>query len=259
MKTYILAFALTLALCSTALAGGVLPDVPTMVQLSNHDINRVVCSGQISDLIFSKDNGLIGRFSGDSAYITFSATDENGKRIYAKQASQMYVVCDGATYSLIAEPVAKEPITVRLAVPESKSISRNIDLFKNMPMEKRALKLIKQGYAGIYPDSYKVTDDKPERIALCSELTVIPKVTVGVEGVGLRLKIFQVTAKQSENLTEKTFLSSKISDSILAVAVENHNLKASERTRVFVVEQKAQSGPPAMAKAIKTFWNGGLR
>jgi len=45
----------------------------------------------------------------------------------------------------------------------------------------------------------------------------------------------------SVTLNEKIFLSSSISQSILAVAIENHSLAFSQVTRVFVVDQKEQA------------------
>ena len=260
MKKHIIATAILLALCGSASAGtGVPPEVPTMVEFSNRDINRIVCSGPISDLIFSKEKGLTGHFTGNNAYIKFNIEELNGKRIYASEPSELYVVCDGSTYSLVANPADKQAATVRLAPPKSESVNKNISLFKNMPIEKQALKLIREGYSETYPSSYKVTERKPGLISLCPDLEVLPKELIDVDGVGLRLKIFQVTLLDGENkdLDEKIFLSNKISDSILAVAIEDHKLQHGDKTRVFVVEKKEKDGPSAMDKTIKTTWSGG--
>jgi hypothetical protein len=63
---------------------------------------------------------------------------------------------------------------------------------------------------------------------------------VDVEGVGLRLKKYQAKAiiQGQVTLEETLFLSPAVSDSILAVAVEEHSLKQGEVSRVFVVEKK---------------------
>lgn len=257
MNKQIIATAILLACGSAFAETGVPPEVPTMVEFSNKEINRVVCSGPISDLIFSKERGLTGHFSGNNAYIKFIIEEVNGKRTYASEPSELYVVCNGATYSVIATPVDKQSATVRLAAPKSEAVERNLSLYKNMPFEKQALKLIKEGYSGIYPASYKVTENRPAGISLCHDLEVVPKESVDVDGVGLRLKVFQVTQLTDRDIDEKIFLSSQISDSILAVAVEDHTLKIGDKTRVFVVEGKEKDGPPAMAKTIKTSWSGG--
>jgi len=53
-------------------------EMPTIVQLSNRDINRIVCSGPMSDLIFSEEKGVTGHFSGNSAFIKFKAKRSTG-------------------------------------------------------------------------------------------------------------------------------------------------------------------------------------
>ena len=111
---------------------GIPPEIPTMVDLSNRDINRVVCSGgEISDMLFSKEKGLTGHFTGNSAYVKFTIEEVNGKRIYAHEPSEMYIVCGGSTYSLIANPVNKQPAIVRLAPPKSDQVTKNIREYKN--------------------------------------------------------------------------------------------------------------------------------
>ena len=217
-------------------------EIPTIVHLSNRDINRIVCSGSISDLIFSEEKGVTGHFSGNSAFIKFRAEEINGELLYAETPSELFVVCNGAVYTLIAEPHEIASVTLHLAAPAKDVFHKNIDLYKNMPLEKQVLQIIKQGYEGGYPSSYKVAN-ADTLIPLCGDLRVNLMQTVDVEGVGLRLKQFRVASTKNEpvELEEKTFLSLGISESILAVAIEDHVLNTGEETRVFVVEKREQS------------------
>ena len=61
-----------------------------------------------------------------------------------------------------------------------------------------------------------------------------------MDGVGLRLKKYLVKslAQEQVEVDEKIFLSSSVSQSILAVAVENHHLLPGQSTEAFVVDQK---------------------
>jgi len=258
-KKFIISIAFLVLSGSAAADTGIPPEVPTMVDFSSKEINRIICSSPINDLILSKEKGLTGHFTGNSAYIKFTIEEVNGKRIYATEPSELYVVCDGSTYSIVANPSSNKPsATVRLAPAKSDGVNKNISLFKNMPIEKQALKLIKEGYSGTYPSSYKVTESSTSRIPLCPDLEVSQKELVDVDGVGLRLRVFQVAAlKADRDIDEKIFLSNQISDSILAVAVENHKVKRGDKTRVFVVEKKEKDGPSAMSETIKTTWSGG--
>ncbi|WP_459947430.1 TraK domain-containing protein [Desulfocastanea catecholica] len=218
------------------------PEMPTSVQLSNRDINRIVCSGPMSDLIFSEEKGITGHFSGNNAFIKFKAEEFNGMLTYAETPSEIFIVCNGAVYTLIAEPQEISSVTLQLAAPAKDSFKKNIDHYKNMPLEKQVLQIIKEGYEGGYPPSYRVSNAHT-LVPLCDDLSVNLMQTVDVEGVGLRLKQFKVASTKNEamELQEKTFLSLGISESILAVAIEDQVLNTGEVTRVFVVEKREQS------------------
>lgn len=214
-------------------------EVPTIVQLSRHDINRIVCSGPMSDLIYSEEKGVTGHFSGNNAFIKFKAEEVNGELIYPEVPSELFVVCNGAVYTLIAEPHDILSVTLHLASPAQETLEKNIALYKNLPLEKQALQIIRQGYEGGYPSSYKVARHATS-VAVSPDLNVTLMQTVDVEGVGLRLKQYRAASTRTEplELQEKTFLSPGVSDSILAVAIDNHVLNPGEATRVFVVEKK---------------------
>ena len=218
------------------------PERPSIVQLSNRDINRIVCSGPMSDLIYSEEKGITGHFSGNSAFIKFKAEELDGQLTYAETPSELFIVCNGAVYTLIAEPHATSSVTLHLAAPAKDVFKKNIDHYKNMPLEKQVLQIIKEGYEGGYPSSYKVSN-ADTLIPLCGDLSVNLMQTVDVEGVGLRLKQFKVASTKDETmeLKEETFLSLVISEAILAVAIEDQVLNTGEATRVFVVEKREQS------------------
>jgi len=218
------------------------PEMPTSVQLSNRDINRIVCSGPMSDLIFSEEKGITGHFSGNSAFIKFKAEEVGGQLTYAETPSELFIVCNGAVYTLIAEPQEISSVTLHLAAPAKDVFKKNIDHYKNMPLERKVLQIIKEGYEGGYPSSYKVSN-ADTLVPLCGDLSVSLMQTVDVEGVGLRLKQFKVASTKNETmeLQEKTFLSLGISESVLAVAIEDQVLNIGEATRVFVVEKREQS------------------
>lgn len=215
-------------------------EVPTIIHLSKHDINRIVCSGPMSDLIYSEEKGVTGHFSGNNAFIKFTAEDIGGELIYPEVPSELFVVCNGAVYTLIAEPHDIASVTLHLASPVNETVAKNITLYKNLPLEKQALQIIREAYEGGYPSSYKVT--KYDRsIPLSPDLDVTMMQVTDVEGAGLRLKQYKAASTGTPvELQEKLFLSNEISNSILAVAIESPVLNPGEATRVFVVETKEQ-------------------
>ena len=225
---------------------GVPAEVPTLVELSSREINRIVCPGPMTDLIFSEEKGLTGHFSGNNAFIKFTAEEANGKRTYSEEPSEIYAICNGAVYTLIATPTETSAVTVRLAAAKAETVAENLERYRNLPLEKQALQLLREGYSGAYPGSYRVSDQKTD-IPLCPDLQVSLRQTVEVDGVGLRLKSFQVTSRLSteSELEEKTFLDARIGNPILAVALVEHRLQPGGSTRVLVVERKERD-PGAM-------------
>ena len=231
---------LALALmATTALAADILPETPAKITVSNHDINRIVCPGKMNDLIFSKEKGLVGHFSGNSAFIKFKVMDDNGKYTYASEPCELYAVCQGQVYTLIVTPKNIPAKTIQLAAPVKKSFKQNIAHFKNMPLEKKALRIIKESFNDEYPAGYRIASAS-RSISISPHFKTKLVQVVSIDGVGLRLKKYQVTNTQASQIRiqETDFLRSQISDSILAVAVEDHTLGKNEKTRVFVVERK---------------------
>ncbi len=237
-----LAAALLIMTVGNCRADTVIPaEIPTAVELSNVDINRIVCSGPMTDLIFSREKGMTGHFSGNNAFVKFKIEDRGGEYIYADEQSELFVVCNNTVYTLIVTPTKIPSVTIRLASPKGDSFRKNIAHYKNLPLEKQALQIIREAYDGAYPASYRVSE--PAKVeALSPDLEITLTQVVDVDGVGLRLKKYSVKSLAQNPVTvgEKLFLTSSVSGSILAVAIEDHNLNAGETTRVFVVDQKEQ-------------------
>ena len=243
MKRSLVATCCCLLTAGPVLAGeGVPAEVPTMVELSAREINRIVCPGPMTDLIFSEEKGLTGHFSGNNAFVKFTAEEVNGTLTYHQEPSEIYAVCNGAVYTLIAAPAEINAVTVRLALAKSETVAQNLARYQNMPLEKQALQLIKEGYSGVFPSSYQVSD-RAVPVPLCPDLDLIQQQVVEIEGVGLRLKSMKATSRLSTDmeLSEQTFLDSAVGSPILAVAVEQQVLKPGASTRVFVVERKDQA------------------
>ena len=216
---------------------GIPAEIPTMVKVSQDAINRIVCNGQFKDLIYPEDRGIMGRFSGNSAYVSFMHDGEN-QVVDPSEPVEIYAVCNGATYTIIAAPTKKiNAVTIRLSDPKSKSVDENISRFQDMPLEKQVLDIIREAYNGVYPSSYKVTDNN-KTINICKDLTLSLIRTVDVDGVGLRLKEFTINANSSVDIDEKVFMNSRVSNSLLALAIEKHQLSKGDQTRLFVIEKK---------------------
>ena len=99
--------------------------------------------------------------------------------------------------------------------------------------------------------------DQKKEVTLCPDLQVSLRQTVEVDGVGLRLKSFQVTSRLSteSELEEKTFLDARIGNPILAVALVEHRLQPGGSTLVMVVERKERD--PGTMETLDTALSAG--
>ena len=214
-------------------------EIPTTVELSNRDINRIVCPGPMNDLIFSQEKAMTGHFSGNNGFIKFKIEDSGSEYVYADTQSELFVVCNNAVYTLLVAPADIPSVTLRLASPSGDTFKKNINHYQKMPLEKQALLLIREAYSGDYPASYRISDST-RIVSLSPDLEIQLLQVVDVDGVGLRLKKYLATSLSGNSIdvSEQLFLSSSISSSILAVAVDNHTLEPNQSTMVFVVDQK---------------------
>lgn len=242
MKQLCAAMALLFGCSATVYAEQtVAPDVRTTVRVSSHDINRFVCPGTMQDLIYSKEKDITGHFSRQDAFIKFKVKQVGTSKQYATEDNELFLVCDGNVYTVIAQPTDIPSTTIRLTPPAGDSFKRNVAIFRNMPLEKQALHIIRQAYSDQYPSSYTLTTPETgAQVAIKPEVEALLVQYVDVEGVGLRLKRFAVSSRAATpiRITETDFLRASISPSLLAVAVEDHTLGPQATTRAFVVEHR---------------------
>jgi len=230
-----------------SMAQKVLPEIPTQVRLSNSDINRVICPVDIKDVIYSEEKGLTVTLSGKNAYLKFLVVKKDGKDLYSTTPSELYVVCDGAVYTMIASPARIPAQTVQLTPGKAGTAKKNMELYAELPFEKKIIVIVKRVYTNDVPDSFTKTV-VGRKMDLFKDLEVILRSIYAIEGEGLRVKEFEVRImpqSKLENITykENDFLRTDVSLHPVAVSVESMTLKKGETSRVFVVE-RTEGGQP---------------
>jgi len=233
----------------TVFSGTILPETATKVRMSNSDVNRIVCPGNIKDVIFSREKGLTVKIDGHNAFLKFLITKKRNKKIYVTTPSEIYVVCDGDVYSIIAMPKRIPAQTIRLSSGRKEKIRENNLLFSGLPFETRILSLIKRVYTEDIPESFDVelTDRK---YSLYEGIGLTLRRIVTVEGEGIRVKEYvaemlqnggKSSAKEIE-LSEKDFLKTGLTVNPIAISIDMMNLKEGDTARVFIVELNREAG-----------------
>lgn len=215
------------------------PETPTVVEMSTTDVNRVTCSEPIQDVVYSAEKGVSVRFLDREAFVKFLVRKKGTETLYATDPTELYVVCGGAVYTLIAQPRKIPPPPIRLAAPKGDAVRENREHLGGLPRELKLVTLIREAYTGELPESYLVRPvNRP--IALAPDLTVVVRRLVLVEGEGLQVKELHVTAGPQEgerHLAEHLFTNPALGpERKVAVAIEKTNLHPGETTRVLVVE-----------------------
>jgi conjugal transfer pilus assembly protein TraK len=196
------------------LAQTVLPEKAVSVQLSNRDVNRLVCPGEIKDISYSQEKKVVAKVAGSNAYIKFQITKNNDYTTegdeefkYVNKPSEFYVTCDNNVYTIIADPADIPAQTVRLSSGKKAALKKNAAFFKDMPYEEKVVKLIQAVYTENFPDSFSVENVNTELFDIDYSLKL--KRIVSVEGEGLRLKEISVKLKGGNEDYEKRELSEK--------------------------------------------------
>ncbi|MGK7346036.1 MAG: type-F conjugative transfer system secretin TraK [Candidatus Nitrospinota bacterium M3_3B_026] len=221
----------------------VLPEIATHVRLSSTDVNRVVCPSEIHDVVFSKEKGVDVKVNGRNAFVKFLVKKEpDGKEVYSKTPTELFVVCGGDVYTLITQPACIPSRTIRLSSGSEKRIEENLELMGSLPFEKKVLDLIKSMYTDDIPDSFLVKSvDEP--VFTANSLDVRLKRIIEVEGEGLRGKEFLITleGKDAAKLSEKDFLHPAITKKPLGITLDKLRLGShGDTARLLIVERSME-------------------
>ncbi|MBU0769399.1 MAG: type-F conjugative transfer system secretin TraK [Proteobacteria bacterium] len=236
------------------------PDVTARVDLSNRDINRITCMGGrlMKNVVLSTEKGVTSKSDGSNAFIKFKIKKNSvtGDMSYINEPVELYVMCgsEGDTYTLIGQPKNITAQTVQL-VSNKPYIRKNHSDFKDMPLEKKALEIIRQAYSGDFPESYTVKQVEKELSLFISKgrvkkgtveakapnVRVNMKRIVEIEGEGLLLKEYALKLKDDYpedeiKVSEKMFLLPELANSPVALALDPMIIGKKYDTRLFVLE-----------------------
>lgn len=220
----------------------VLPEITTRIRLSSTDVNRLVCAEEIRDLTFSQEKGIEVRIVGKNAFVKFTATRQGNRTIYSETPSEFFVVCGSSVYNLVSIPEQIPAQVVHLSSSQGDRVRKNLTLFEGMPLEKKALRLIRLAYADELAESFVVRPMRRE-LDLFAELDLVMTREILVEGEGLRLRELVARLRPGQpilHLKEEHFLRKELVDNPVAVAVEELLLQPGDSTKVFLVEIKPQ-------------------
>jgi conjugal transfer pilus assembly protein TraK len=148
---------------------------------------------------------------------------------------------------MIGIPARIPAQTVQLSPGKAGTARKNIELYGELPFEKKIITIVKRVYMNDTPDSFTKSAVN-RKMDIFKELEVTLRSIYSIEGEGLRVKEFEVrmspaSALDSISFKESDFLRTEISLHPVAVSAESMTLKKGETSRVFVVERN-EGGQP---------------
>lgn len=222
----------------------VLPEVPTMVELSSSDVNRLICPegfearDATTDVVFSKEKGITTKVVGRNVFVKFTIQKKGDQEIYSTTPTEMYVICGGVVYNVIAVPKRIPAKIVTLSLNINK-IKKNISTYGSLPFEKKVVTLIKAVYREDIPETFSVAMEN-KKIDIYKDINLTLARIIVMEGEGLRLKEYIASIKGDKteiSFKEKDFLNTEITTKPVAIALSKMSIKKGESAKIFIVEQ----------------------
>jgi len=214
------------------------PDLLVRVELSATDVNRVVCEGgEIKDVVYSKEKGIIVKVSGNDVYVKFQVFQKEDKLVYDEAPSEMYISCGESVYSLIAAPMKTPSVTVRLADRKNTKVKGNAAVFKGLVYEEKVLKFLKMAYMDEFsPDTFSIEEVQgdasiPETRFSSMEL----RLRRVVRTEGFVLKEYRVVPGEDIEVREVDFM--LLAERPVAIAMDSTVMKRDFEYRLFVIDQ----------------------
>ena len=190
--------------------------------------------------MYSAEKGLIVKFSGQNAFVKFKILKKSqGELVYAKNPAELFIVCNGETYNLVALPRKVHAQTIRLSSGKKQDIKNNHSLFSGLALERKVLALIKFVHRDEIPDSFEITTIN-RKVKLYKGLGIVLNRIINVAGEGLLLKEYLISnaGEGPVAINEGYFLKPEITRNTVAIAIGDGkmNLSKGEAAKLYAVE-----------------------
>jgi len=229
------------------------PEKTVWIELSNTDVNRIVCvNGKIGNIFFSQEKGMIVKISGNEAYIKFKSLLDplTNKITRITTPAEFYIRCAGKTYSFIAKPKAIPTKTVYL-VDIAKKVEPPKELLEKASVDEAIVKIIRQ----VFLDRIPLYWEKPEKFLPVllqktvldpnsneqATIRIIETVRYRIPGVPILVRVFKIRLldlNKYVQINEKLLLDERLTKNPIAISVLDHWLMSDKReTRAVIIEK----------------------
>ncbi|MHB8879988.1 MAG: TraK domain-containing protein [Thermodesulfovibrionales bacterium] len=207
------------------------------VEIAMKDISRIVCSADITNIVYSKEKSIEIKSQGKDAFIknlpaeTVDSATGSLMLKYDKRPKEVYVVCGSKTYSLLLIPrdIPATTIFLKSSITD-KELAGKYE--RATDYENTILKLIRDIYREDVPNGYEISEINKLAKNFHESDIVHSRDYIGDY---LQVQEYIVYAKQAINLDEIQLLDLLKIKNPLAITLADNVLEAKQQTRVLIV------------------------
>ncbi len=207
------------------------------VEIAMKDISRIVCSADITNIVYSKEKSIEIKSQGKDAFIknlpaeTVDPATGSLMLKYDKRPKEVYVVCGSKTYSLLLIPrdIPATTIFLKSSIVDKEQAGK---YERATDYENTLLKLIRDIYREDVPNGYEISEINKLAKNFHESDIVHSRDYIGDY---LQVQEYIVYAKQPINLDEIQLLDLLRIRNPLAITLVDNVLEAKQQTRVLIV------------------------
>lgn len=207
------------------------------VEIAMKDISRIVCSADITNIVYSKEKSLEIKSQGKDAFIknlpaeTVDPSTGSIMLKYDKRPKEVYVLCGSKTYSLLLVPrdIPATTIFLKSSIGDKEQAGK---YERATDYENTLLKLIRDVYREDIPNGYEISEVN-RLIKNFHESDIVHN--RDYIGDYLQVQEYIVYAKQQINLDEIQLLDLLKVKNPLAITLVDTVLEAKQQTRILIV------------------------
>jgi conjugal transfer pilus assembly protein TraK len=222
-----------------------LPERTTAVIVSNRDVNRIYCTKDVEDVVWSKEKPATVKVSGANVFVKFLVGRQGEAERLTEATLDLHVVCAGEVYTLILHPRDRDSATIRLADTTKQDLAAVAKDWGSLALEDKVKRLTLVAYKHEVPSGFSrrmiESNDPRFSIKAYKDLQILGQAETVAPGTGLRATEYAVVAAKSMNLSERDFLLKDMGD-IVAVTVDPLNVAAQGASRVIVITRSTSDG-----------------
>lgn len=228
---------------STNLAGArsnavfVEPEKVVSLRVSNRDINRVNCTGQIFDATYSQEKPVKIMSGGDhDLYVKFLVRQEGGHSTHVTDSVDLHVVCGQSVYTMILYPHAIDSVTIRLE-DKPNQLKTVVGDWGNLSIEERIKRLVVAMWKNETLPGFTRRAGVVDKKEIFEDLDVERVYSMHGTGSGLLATEYSVEALRPVSMDERYFLRTEFGN-VIAITVDPLVLQnAGDTARLIVVER----------------------